>query len=54
MNNIAFLRSILIFLKIDIYKCPKIEKPKKCLENACLLTINEFYGVNTKKIIFIL
>ena len=36
VRRLAFLRSILIFKKIDIYKCPKKEKPKNSLKNEFL------------------
>ena len=48
VRRLAFLRSILIFKKIDIYKCPKKEKPKNSLKNEYILgftlfIVNLFY-----------
>ena len=37
---------------MDIYKCPKTENPKYFAQIIRFVTIIEFYGLSTKKIIF--
>jgi hypothetical protein len=39
---------------MDKNKCPKFEKPKYFMKKECLRCIIKNYGVDTKKIIFIL
>jgi len=52
--SVFFLKTFLGISKMDKKNVQKSKKPKQSLKNGRFVTIIEFYGVVTKKIIFFL